>query len=348
MNLDDTQKKLLEMEKQIKFYESGKEVYQLNQLGNNIEETYFNSFLPYMGFNFATISLVYSGTMANIANTIPPEIFPVITIGGSLTLGYMFKKLLDKKSGFTEAIQVLPKKDTELEKIEASIIYEIEQKKLELRSRIIKYSEIEIINKKTEFNYLLEDNNMIDKNLVSSKDEVQNNIYIINQTLNKKYEELDLITTKLVLANKYNDIKSQKNYNKIMIYSLSAFMYIELPLILMKDIINIPDIKAAAAVVIGPFVSSLVVSTIYLIKNKFDKKQAIYNLNNSLEYNKIPGIINFEDSLSLARRIDEKVEEITNLTVELYKQKRLIEKLDDVLLIEENNKEPSNHASSLT
>ena len=348
MNLDDTQKKLLEMEKQIEFYESGKEVYQLNQLGNNIEETYFNSFLPYMGFNFATISLVYSGTMANIANTIPPEIFPVITIGGSLTLGYMFKKLLDKKSGFTEAIQVLPKKDTELEKIEASIIYEIEQKKLELRSRIIKYSEIEIINKKIEFNYLLEANNMIDKNLVSSKDEVQHKIFIINQTLNKKYEELDLITTKLVLANKYNDIKSQKNYNKIMIYSLSAFMYIELPLILMKDIINIPDIKAAAAVVIGPFVSSLVVSTIYLIKNKFDKKQAIYNLNNSLEYNKIPGIINFEDSLSLARRIDEKVEEITNLTVELYKQKRLIEKLDDVLLIEENNTEPSNHASSLT
>lgn len=348
MNLDDTQKKLLEMEKQIKFYESGKEVYQLNQLGNNIEETYFNSFLPYMGFNFATISLVYSGTMANIANTIPLEIFPVITIGGSLTLGYMFKKLLDKKSGFTEAIQVLPKKETELEKIEAGIICEIEQKKLELRSRIIKYSEIEIIKKKIEFNYLLEDNNMIDKNLVSSKDEVQNKIYIINQTLNKKYEELDLITTKLVLANKYNDIKSQKNYNKIMIYSLSAFMYIELPLILMKDIINIPDIKAAAAVVIGPFVSSLVVSTIYLIKNKFDKKQAIYNLNNSLEYNKIPGNINFEDSLSLARRIDEKAEEITNLTVELYKQKRILEKIDDMQLIEENNKGSSNHASSLT
>lgn len=348
MNLDDTQKKLLEMEKQIKFYESGKEVYQLNQLGNNIEETYFNSFLPYMGFNFATISLVYSGTMANIANTIPPEIFPVITIGGSLTLGYMFKKLLDKKSGFTEATHALPKADTEIQKIEAGITYEIEQKKLELRSRIIKYSEIEIINKKIEFNYLLEDNNMIDKNLGSSKDEVQNKIYIINQTLNKKYEELDLITTKLVLANKYNDIKSQKNYNKIMIYSLSTFMYIELPLILMKDILNIPDIKAAAAAVIGPFVSSLVASTIYLMKSKIDKKQAIYNLNNSLEYNKIPGNINFENVFSLARKIDKKVEEITNLTVELYKQKRLIEKLDDVLLLEENNKEASNHASSLT
>ena len=125
-------------------------------------------------------------------------------------------------------------------------------------------------------------------------------------------------------------------------------MYIELPLILMKDIINIPDIKAAAAVVIGPFVSSLVVSTIYLIKNKFDKKQAIYNLNNSLEYNKIPGNINFEDSLSLARRIDEKAEEITNLTVELYKQKRLLEKIENLLLIEGNNKGPSNHVSSLT
>ncbi len=304
---------------------------RVNQIGTKIEETITFSILPCVGLNIASMSMFYNGTMAHITNTIPAESIPLIIAGGSLALGTLAMELVNKKFRIVERLKSFSTAETDEEKKEEQVRYEIEQEKIKRRNRAIE----EAINTIRENHERLESLSkyyiITDRNMPLSEEEIQMKIEEISSTLNQKLEELDLQTTRLALNDYYSVLKtgfekSLDTSTHAILSGATIMMYYSLPVISMQGLMGNQNLAVGLANVFGPLIAGSVGSAVYISTNKRNLEQALNNINNSLGNDKISRSQSLEYKLSLAQTVDKTVDEVSDLIVELYKQKRELEK----------------------
>ena len=302
-----------------------------NQFSTKAEETITFSILPYLGLNAASMFLFYNGTMAHITSTIPPESIPLIITGGSLVLGNLTRILIDKRFQIVERIKSFSKAKTESEKIEEQIRYEIEQEKIKIRNRAIERAIKTIRENQEKRESLSQDYIISNKNMPLSTEEAKTRIEELSNIINQKFKGLDIKTTRLVLNNNYNKIKTGlddtfETSAYAMISGATVMMYYSIPVISMSGLMGEQNMVASATSVLGPLAVGTVGSAAYLKKNKKDLDQALNRINDSLGNDKISRDKSFDYKLSLALDVDRKVEEVSSLIVDIYIQKRALEK----------------------
>lgn len=272
------------------------------------------SLIPYILFLNIT-SLLSSG--AALLTYIPGELISILVAASSLAVGDVCRKILDKKFKISEKLKEFSNATTEKELLEEEIVNEIELEKTKNRNMSIQNAIGLLQTKKSAFKFLS------DKSCIKSIDEIQTRkktqeeIEKYSQTLKIRNEELDILSTKKVLHEKfgeYREIDRKKVDNIItltmgVLVGLFSLVYCNAPSIINEAIAFSSNASHLLSFSI-PFVLGTVGTIGYMIKTKKDNMKVFNKFNNKLGDDKLP--LEIEDGYnegqeinkSLAKKVD--------------------------------------------
>lgn len=314
-----------------------------NRFESKVETTVAFSLLPYLGLATTSAVLIANGTMTNVVGSIPPESIPLIILGGSLGIGTIARKLLEKKYKIEERLRAFTNAKTDKEKLEEELRHEIEIEKIENRNRTLEEAKETIKANQAMINSLSSRYNISDKNMPLTKEELEYKVEELTNVLKQKYEELDILTTQIALYRKFSKVKSKAD--RVMDTAMNAMMggmitmmYVDMPIILMKDIIHYDNPNTAFISILAPFFAGIGGISAYTINKNKNISKTYNKLNNELENNSLPKDQEAIDTISLAAKIDNLIKEISLLLIQLYEQKRILERLNNNY-VEDNKQE---------
>lgn len=298
---------------------------QLNQFELKAQLTLAFSMLGYIGLVVAWIILTKIFDITTITNIIPAEIFPVVLSGGSLAIGTIINKMVYKKQKIKEKFKAFSNSKTQTDKLEELVHYQTELQKTYNRNRVIDET-INILNSnQSVLSKISSRYDLIDRNSPKTEEEAKQSIKELSSFIKERYEQLDLLTTKEVLHNKFGRVKPDF-YDTGLI--LTSSMMIGLgtviaPVGMLKDFITNGSlfVSMCQLVVLMPVVGS----SVYIIKRRKEHKKAFNKLNAQLENNILTD--------KLDKSIDTQIRELSLALVQLKEQEKTLE-----TLIEEETK----------
>lgn len=336
--LENTKKELYEIKRdnynKIRNYNEKMKMCKVNQKDSQLGNTLAISTFPYFITIFILMFIDGKVNMNLPLNIIPPYVVPIILIGGSLGIGSVINKLINKKYKTKERFNSFSKSKTEVEKIKDEVLNQIELEKLNNRNKVI-----DDIIKKIEENISILSRissryRVTYRSLSQTKEETTDYINQISNLLEEKYQELDVLTTKKVLHENFWKVRNkiQKGMELIMVAfgaGIGTMMLTTLPFIITNNLIGTITLLQTNIIFISSLLGGAIVPEIYWINRTKNRKNAFEELNQTLEQNSLPN--NIEDAkreeVELKSLIERKISEISLAEVQLLEQKQVLERL---------------------
>jgi hypothetical protein len=352
MNKDDVKKTKEELESEAKknnaiFDEcfNKMKLASVNQMGSKIAESLGFALLFYVSLILLIMLLIKYGSLALLINIIPINILPFAVFGGSLAVGGLITKCIDKKFKIEEKIKSFSKANTQIEKIEEEVKYEIETEKAKNKNEIINKTSNLVSSSEVIVSTVSSEEQDNKKKEEENKDEVQLKINNIKKTLKEKYVELEDLIKQKVLHEKFWETKSKsdrviKTTLAGLLSGVATLMCIVIPVIAMKNFFSLNFAGMAMLYLVAPFVVGALIGSGYMIKKNKDNKKVFNKLN---KIHKEEKELNKEKE-EIESKIVSKTNEISILEYQLQCQKRLLESLssnkeDDILLSKQISKD---------
>lgn len=319
------------------------------QIGNSLPLASIFYFLPI----FILMFLDGNIDLSIITNVIPAFTVPILLIGGSLSIGTIISKLLNKKYKTKERFKSFSNAKTEVEKLEEEIKNQIELEKLNNRNKIINYVIEDLEDNVSILSKISDRYTITHRNLSQTKEETTDNITKISSLLEEKYKELDVLITKKVLHENFWRIreKFQRIADPLLITlggSIGIMMLATLPFITAETLLSSCSILEKDIMFISSLVCGGIAPNIYLIKRNKDKKNVFNNINKTLGDNSLPEKIKsaHDEERELKSLIEKEIREISLAEIQLIEQKEVLERITSE---DTNDKQKGNvHCSTLS
>ena len=294
--------------------------------------------------------------------SIPVLAYQTMVITSSIGLGTLFTNSLFKKYKIKERLKMFSESKTDIEKLQEEVNYQIELEKACNRNKVIEETLDTINSTESMVNELSNKYNITEKYSSKSKDEIEKSIEEISNLIKEKYIELDILSTKKTLHDKFWKIRSKfdKNANLIA-YSLIAGVFasgiIGIPFITFNSIAAGSTILAKTLSVFWPLVIGSMGTFVYFLQRNKDYEKVFNNYNSQLEdealsdtfgknYN--PG----DEYSEIKELIEKQVKDISTVIIKLNDEKVSLaaknkEKTwDDLLYTEAEMREYANNLES--
>lgn len=312
MNLDVEDLKL-EYEKNLsnyKEYDYRRKILKNNRFGKRLLKVCLSSLIP-----LSIILLVVALGGAGITSIASAKIFPWIMLGSSLGIGVLSEKILEKKVFKSkEKLRKFSSAKTDSEILEEETKYEIECEYLKNKNTVLKRVSEQSITYENDIN-----NNQLNG---FEPEGIEN----IEKLLKKAYNDLDVVTRRKVLNNKFS------RYTDTMESITDGMCISVLISFIMLFILSLPSALLTTQFrifsLVSPFLFSGAICISYImriLKNKyvFDK------LNEELGENVLLSGKDYEDDKELEKEINKQIALTSSLQLKYIEQNKLLKTLDD-------------------
>jgi len=316
-------------------------VFKINDLDNKIMIffcdamiNYFTGTLIITFFSDKIVNLLQSGIINIDALCIFNFMLPMIS-------GIVGLKCYVKNHDLKNRLSMITDVKTRSDKLYEQVKYEIEREKLISRNKILinmidKLEEEKAMLGKLSLKYSFSDKENLD---------VGNNCVLQNSDLlSKKYEELELLTIKDFLLDKFwrVRIKSQK-FLDIFAFGcmFGVFMSFSwnIPVMFMEKFLINSDIFSSITSTIGPFLIGSIGTGICLNKNYKIQKYLFEKLNDDYLGNEnLINNVNYDNEDALEKELEKVINEIVDLRINYSRENmKKMEEIDSKLSIKTNN-----------
>lgn len=306
---------------------------KLNQFELKTQLTLVLSMLGYVGLVAACMILTKIFGITTITNIIPAEIFPVVLVGGSLAIGTIINKVVYKKQKIKERFKAFSTSKKQADKLEELVHYQTELQKTYNRNRVIDETISVLNSNQSVLSKISSRYDLIDRNSPKTEEEAKQNIKELSSFIKEQYEQLDLLTTKEVLHDRFGRVKPDFFDVAVILMSsitLGALPATCIPAWMLKDAIT----NGSLFITVCELVLSAIVvgSSMYIIKRSKDHKKVFNKLNAQLENN--------ASTDKLDKSIDTQIRELSLALVQLKKQEKTLEAIkEEEVKINVNNQD---------
>lgn len=312
-----------------------KELSYVNQLEYKTAETVAFSMFPYLlcvAILFGVVAKI--GINSFLIKTFLATGFPYIISGISLGFGFIVRKIFDKKNKIKERMKSFSTANTQSEKIQEEVKYTIEMEKTKNRNKAIQQTLNMLRTNQSAINSLSKKYDIYGKKLLQTEEETKKNVGEFSKLLDNKYAELDILTTKKVLNEKFRIVRSKTQ--RIADFIITGLIGITYTLIYLGFPIILTSISTRKYMqstrlmyLFVPLIASFIGVGGYMVKRQKDYMKVFNNLNNELGVNALPKKIKNveEEKKEIDSKIDKKIGEISIIEAELQEQKRIMESI---------------------
>lgn len=261
--------------------------------------------------------------------SIPVLAYQTMVITSSIGLGTLFTNSILKE--VKERLKMFSESKTDIEKLQEEVNYQIELEKACNRNKVIKETLDTINSTESMVKELSNKYNITEKCSSRSKEELENSIEEISNLIKEKYNELDILSSKKVLHDRFWKIRSKFDKNAILInYSLIAGVFasgiIGIPFITFNSIAAESTILARILSVFWPLVIGSMGTFVYFIKRNKDYEQVFNNYNSQLEDEALPDTFgkNYDasdENSEIKELIEKQVKDISAAIIKLNDEK---------------------------
>lgn len=247
-----------------------------------------------LGFSLLGYLIVFLLSSIIFKNlSIPVLAYQTMVITSSIGLGTLFTNSLFKKYKIKERLKMFSESKTDIEKLQEEVNYQIESEKACNRNKVIKETLDTINSTESMVNELSNKYDITEKYSSRSKEELENSIEEISNLIKEKYNELDILSSKKVLHDRFWKIRSKfdKNANLIaysLIVGVFASGIVGIPFITFNSIAATSTILARTLSVFWPLVIGSMGTFVYFIKRNKDYEKVFNNYNSQLEDEALP------------------------------------------------------------
>ena len=267
--------------------------------------------------------------------SIPVLAYQTMVITSSIGLGTLFTNSLFKKYKIKERLKMFSESKTDIEKLQEEVNYQIELEKACNRNKVIKETLDTINSTESMVNELSNKYNITEKYSSKSKDEIEKSIEEISNLIKEKYNELDILSSKKVLHDRFwkNRSKFDKTINLIA-YSLIAGVFasgiIGIPFITFNSIAAGSTILAKTLSVFWPLVIGSMGTFVYFLQRNKDYEKVFNNYNSQLEDEALPDTFgkNYDasdENSEIKALIEKQVRDISTAIIKLNDEKEALE-----------------------
>lgn len=334
---EELKEEIKKNDEQIAISDERTRMAQINQFEYQTLEILGLSVLPYfLGLFILFGVLSRNRNIETLTSTIPGEAFPFIIAGSSLAAGTIWEKILQWKSKTKERLKSFTTARTQSEKLEEEVKYAIELEKAQNRNKAIKQIIDSLCANQAILNSLSNRYDLSDNKKPQTREESQKRVAKLSILLNEKNDELDVLSIKKVLHEKFWKIRTKGEkiidiFIKSMIGGMFTMMYSAMTLLMLRDSLAYTSISSSLISILTPFIAGTVVISGYMVKRNQDYKKAFDNLNDELGKNSLPCKIkeSYEEQQDINNKIENKMREISIIGIELQEQKRYLESFAD-------------------
>lgn len=333
---EELEKTKKENDEKIGLYDERTRMANINSFEEKLISTLELSTFGYLSLYIISTGLIKMVGVTAFTNVIPALSYPVLLIGGSLSIGTIINNFIYKKYKIRERYKSFSTAKTIEEKLQEEIYYQIELEKARNRNKAIDEA-IKVFESNQEIlNTLSRRYDLNDKTAPQTKEEATLKVNELSMKIKEQYNKLDMLTKQKVLHDRFWRIRSKfQKASDILITSIasgfSAMILIGFPLMIVRDAITYSSSFISLASIFAPFATAGIVANIYMLKRNEIHKKVFKNLNlllgkNDLEetYKKFEGA--YEEKQELARLIETQIRNISLAEVQLQENKRYLEK----------------------
>lgn len=289
-----------------------------------------------LGFSLLGYLIVFLLSSIIFKNlSIPVLAYQTMVITSSIGLGTLFTNSLFKKYEIKERLKMFSESKTDIEKLQEEVNYQIESEKACNRNKVIKETLDTINSTESMVNELSNKYDITEKYSSKSKDEIEKSIEEISNLIKEKYIELDILSTKKTLHDKFWKIRSKfdKNANLIA-YSLIAGVFasgiIGIPFITFNSIAAGSTILARTLSVFWPLVIGSMGTFVYFLQRNKDYEKVFNYYNSQLEDEALPDTFgkNYDasdENSEIKALIEKQVRDISTAIIKLNDEKEALE-----------------------
>lgn len=289
------------------------------------------SFTAYVLLYIATIILTKTTGIGAITNILPGFTFDLALIGGSLGLGAIAKKILDKKYKIKERLRNFSTSKTQAEKLEEEIRYQIEVEKAKTRNRAIDAT-IEVLEfKHNTLRVVSRD----DKHIPQTREEAEWKVQELTAIVEEKYSILDLLSTKQVLHKRFWEIRdgAQNISKSLMVIAMCGLATMILTTTPIFSSVATPDASVLVTILklLAPCLAGGLAGGAYMVKRTKDYNKAYDRLIAQLQESTLDTEILrdseniYSEKYTIEAMIEKQIREISLVESRLEENKRYLE-----------------------
>ena len=287
------------------------------------------SLLPHVGLSFG---VAFNDNLAAMTGAVPCEFVPFIIMAGSLgigTIAYSMLEHISKRKKYLKSVTDSSKElDIKYEKVKSSI----EREKAQNRKKAIE-SAIDSIEVKQQLaSELLEQDDIQNKNSSTSIDDIQTRIEQLTTLLDKKFQELDILSTQKVLQEKTYRIREKRTgaieaTTKGIISGMTTELYYMLPFIGLSAKVQMESINSFILCLMSSFALGTGASVGYQVKNNKDYQKIFNAINDDLKENSLPKVVtdSVEEKSKIIQKLKKTIKEITTILIDINESKQKLE-----------------------
>lgn len=305
---------------------------KVNQLDYKLENILAFAMFPYFGLTFGFMGLSSLIGVSTLASIIPPLSIPAILVSCSLGIGFIGRKLTDKKYKTKERFRSFSKAKTETEKIEEEIYYQLELEKVNNRNQIVQQIISSLDSNEALLRSFSRKYDINEKNISQTEQDAKQRLEELTAILEQKYRELDVLTAQKVLSESFWRLrcKGQKGSDLTLAFmggGMMTMMVHSMPLMVMREALTYNSIFAGFVPTLFPFaIGAVGVGSYWIIRNK-NREKAFNNLNDTLGENSLPKIVSstYDETQELISMIERKISDISITEIQLKEQQRALD-----------------------
>ena len=220
--------------------------------------------------------------------SIPVLAYQTMVITSSIGLGTLFTNSLFKKYKIKERLKMFSESKTDIEKLQEEVNYQIELEKACNRNKVIKETLDTINSTESMVNELSNKYDITEKYSSRSNEDLEKSIEEISNLIKEKYNELDILSTKKTLHDKFWKIRSKfdKTINLIAYSSIAGVFasgIVGIPFITFNSIAAESTILARTLSVFWPLVIGSMGTFVYFLQRNKDYEKVFNYYNSQLE-----------------------------------------------------------------
>lgn len=256
-----------------------------------------------------------------------------ILFATSISMGIIGELSYEKKFKIKERLKDFSSAKTEAEKLQEEINYQIELEKAKNRDNVINKVINSLYANQSTLKNIASKYEIKEKNNLSSKEELEEKQIEMLANINKKYNNLDLYTTKKVLNERFWKVRSKfQRRTEFLVNPMLTGLCFELLVVISNLYTNISmTFNVALTTFITTFLAGITSSSIYMLKRNSDYKKVFNNLNSKLGDDALPEKSDktyksaYEEQQELVRLIETQIRDISLAEVQLQENKRYLE-----------------------
>lgn len=261
-------------------------------------------------------------SISTIIKYIPVNLIQSLITGTSILIGITVEKISIRKAKCRERLRKFSTAKKQKELIEESTRYEIEKEKIISLNKIIEKCYEKLSENEENICFLSENYTITEKDTNNKTvEEITTNIENKNNILIKQQQDINVITTKCVLANKFWRVRDKAQRFNDMFLSICfggagcMFTY-NMPIIRNPQLFQASSFSIYIPLVIGGLVGG-----IYVSKRKKTHSAIFNQLNKELKDNAISKFRDYEEDKQFEKDLENLITNVSETLLELEAQK---------------------------